>query len=145
MAKKTRVSFIREMIIVAIRKGLSSGSRQVSFEFHALSLFTEETIKANDPPRTASHEQAKKATTHGFLLNTARVRRKKRRDVNTTTAQSRIISRISSLIHVGFDRTEENQKLVMKIALEYLSSLIICFIIAAIENQRHKNLVNRRT
>ena len=114
MAKKTRVSFIREMIIVAIRKGLSSGSRQVSSEFNPLSLFTEETIKANDPPRTASHEQAKKATTHGFLLNTARVRRKKRRDVNTTTAQSRIISRISSLIHVGFDRTEENQKLVMK-------------------------------
>ena len=45
------------------------------------------TTKAKHPPRTASHKPAKIATTRGSPLNTARVRKKKRRDDNTRTAQ----------------------------------------------------------
>jgi hypothetical protein len=107
MARKTRVSFTREMMVAAAIKGLTTGLRQVASEFNAGFIRTESTMKANDPPRTASHEPAKKATTHGFLLNTARARRKKRRELNTTTVQYRIITSLSSLIHIGLGSTEE--------------------------------------
>ena len=87
MARKTRVSFIMEMMVDAVRKGLTSLLRQVALEFNEVSICTPLTMKDKELPRIASHEQAKKATTHGFLSNTARMRRKKRRDVNTITVQ----------------------------------------------------------
>ena len=87
MARKTRVSFNMEMMVNVVIKGLTTLLRQVALEFFEGSIRSPPTMKAKEPPRTASHEQAKKATTHGFLSNTARMRRKKRRDVNTITVQ----------------------------------------------------------
>ena len=85
MARKTRVSFIRGIMVAVAIKGLTPELRHVSVEFNVGSTRVEATMKVKDPPRTASHEHAKKATTHGFLLNAARMRKKKRREVNTTT------------------------------------------------------------
>ena len=87
MARKTRVSFIRGMMVVAAIRELMSDLRQI---FDAESTGTgikTSTTKAKHTPRTASHKPAKKATTHGFLLNMARVRKKKRRDVNVRTTE----------------------------------------------------------
>ena len=58
------------------------------------------TMKAKHPPRTASHEHAKKVTIHLFLLNTARVRKKKRRDVNTTAAEKKMTTVLPSTLQV---------------------------------------------
>ena len=87
MAKKTRVSFIRGMMVVTAAKRLMPDLIQiVDAEFTGTGSKIS-TMKAKHPPRIASHKPAKKATTHGFLLNMARVRKKKRRDVNARTAQ----------------------------------------------------------
>ena len=51
------------------------------------------------PPRTDTHKPAKNATTDGYVLNTARVRKKKRRDVNTTLAEEKMITNLSSMTH----------------------------------------------
>ena len=90
MARKTRVSFIKGMMVVNAIKGPMPGLRQTAVDFAAevtvIGLKTS-LMRAKHEPRTASHKAAKKAVTHGFLVNTARVRRKKRRDVNTRTPQ----------------------------------------------------------
>ena len=88
MARKTRVSFIRGMIVDAATKGSMPGLIHIGI-FHSESGVGSNilTMKATHPPRTASHKPAKKATTHGCTLNTARVRKKKRREVNTTAEQ----------------------------------------------------------
>ena len=88
MARKTRVSFIRGMIVDAATKGsmpglIQSGIPDADSGIGSYIL----TMRATHPPRTASHKPAKKATIHGYALNTARVRKKKRRDVNMTAAQ----------------------------------------------------------
>ena len=49
---------------------------------------------------TASHKAAKKATIHGLLSNTARVRMKKRRDVDVTEKKKRTPKLFSSWKHV---------------------------------------------
>ena len=91
MATKTRVSFIRGMMVAANKKGWTTELRQFAVAsstvgFIGTGLKTS-TMKDKHPPRTASHKPAKKAIIHGSLLNTARVRRKKRRDVNTIAAE----------------------------------------------------------
>ena len=89
MARKTKVSFIRGMIVAAVTKGVMPGLIHIG-EFVAGSTAGGSKIKAmkaKHPPRTASHKPAKKATTNGYVLNIARVRKKKRRDVKTTVAQ----------------------------------------------------------
>jgi hypothetical protein len=90
MATKIRVSFIREMMVAATKKGWTTELRQFAVVsvagFNGTGIETS-TMKAKHPPRTASHKPAKKATIHLLLLNTARVRRKKRRDVNTIAAE----------------------------------------------------------
>ena len=90
MARKTIVSFIRGIIVAIAAKGLMPELRQIVVVFDTGFTGTglkASTMKAKHPPRTASHKPAKKAITHGFLIKTARVRKKKRRDVNTRTAQ----------------------------------------------------------
>ena len=85
MARKIRVSFIRGMMVTAARIGLMPGLIQNGvFSGTGKKIST---MKAKHPPRTASHKPAKKATTHVYVLNTARVRKKKRRDVDTIVAQ----------------------------------------------------------
>jgi len=82
MARKTRVSLTRGMIVAAAARGLTpmlaehpSGVMCVVGEANLI-------VGAKHPATTASHEPAKIATIHGFCSNTARTRRKKRRDVN---------------------------------------------------------------
>ena len=94
MTKKTRVSFIKGMMVTAATKGLRPELKQIAdvTAFDAAGSTgigsKPSTIRAKHPPRTASHKAAKKAVSiHGSLLNTARVRKKKRKDVNTRTAQ----------------------------------------------------------
>ena len=90
MARKTKVSFIREVIIAAATKELMFVLIQIGVALDGEFTGTGSkisTMKAKHPPRTASHKPAKKATTHEYVLNTARVRKKKRRDVNTIAAQ----------------------------------------------------------
>jgi hypothetical protein len=75
------------MIIAAAKKELMPESRQTK-DAESTGVGSKIlTMKAKHPPRTASHKPVKKATTHGYESNTARVRKKKRRDVNTTVAQ----------------------------------------------------------
>ena len=117
MARKTRVSFIKGMMIDATIKGLVPLLIQIGILFDV--GFTDTgrkilTMKAKHPPRTASHKPAKKATTHGYVLNTARVRKKKRRDVNTTVAPEKQATSLSSMTHVELDDNikseEKNQR-----------------------------------
>ena len=78
------------------------------------------TMKAKHPPRTASHKPAKKATTHGYVLNTARVRKKKRRDVNTTVATEKQTTSLSSMTHMELDDNfiaEEKSEIGYEIAI----------------------------
>ena len=90
MARKTRVSFIKGMMVVNAIKGPMPELRQTPVVFAAevagIGLKTS-AMRAKHEPRTACHKAAKKAVTHEFLVNTARVRKKKRRDVNTRTPQ----------------------------------------------------------
>ena len=82
-------------------------------------------MRAKDPPRTATHKPAKKAITRGYVLNTARVRKKKRRDVNTTVAEEKVTTNLSSMTHVESDDTiaeEESKVVYYEIALENRSS-----------------------
>ena len=76
------------------------------------------TMRAIHPPRTASHKNAKKVVTHGFLLNTARVRKRKRRDVNTRTTQKKTTASLLSMTHaeleIGAERRSDSEVLVMK-------------------------------
>ena len=80
-------------------------------------------MKAKHPPRTATHKPAKNATTHGYVLNTARVRKKKRRDVNTTVAEEKMTTNLSSMIQIESDdnNAEEKSEVGYKIALGNLN------------------------
>ena len=128
MAKKTRVSFIRGMMVATATKGSIPRLIQIG-EFDAGSSCIGSkisTIKATYPPRTASHKPAKKATTHGYALNTARVRKKKRRDVNTTAAQQKVTTSLSSMMHSEFELgsiAEKRSAVGYEIASENPSSL----------------------
>ena len=90
---KTRVSFIKEMIIAAATKGLMLELIQMGVVFSSDlgsiigSGSNISTMKAKHPPRTANHKPAKKAIIHGYVLNTARVRKKNRREVITRVEQ----------------------------------------------------------
>ena len=77
-------------------------------------------MKAKDPPRTATHKTAKNATTHGYVLNTARVRKKKRRDVNETVAEEKVTTNLSSKTHVESDddNAEKKSEVGYEVALE---------------------------
>ena len=66
-------------------------------------------MKAKHPPRTASHKPAKIAVAHAFLLNAARVRKKKRRDVDTRTAQKKTIASLLRMTHVDFEVAAEKK------------------------------------
>ena len=68
------------------------------------------TMKAKDPPRVATHKPAKNATTHGYVLNTARVRKKKRREVNMIVAEEKVITNLSSMIHIESDDNNAEEK-----------------------------------
>ena len=59
------------------------------------------TTKATLIARRNSHKPAKKATTQGYAFNTARVRKKKRRDENMRVALKKVAVSFSSLMHVG--------------------------------------------
>ena len=67
------------------------------------------TIKAKHPPRTANHKIAKKATTHGYKIRTARVRKKKRREVNTTVEQKKTTANLLSTIHIELESIAEEK------------------------------------
>ena len=72
-------------------------------------------MKAKHPPRTASQKPAKKAIIHRLLLNMARVRMKKRRDVDAITEQKRTTTVLPSLMHAKPECiADENQGLVIK-------------------------------
>ena len=75
-------------------------------------------IKAKHPPRTANHKPAKKATTHGYKIRTARVRKKKRREVNTTVAQKKTTANLLSMIHIELENTEEKSEVDYAVASE---------------------------
>ena len=113
MVRKTRVSFIKGMMVTVATKGLKSETRQILVVLE--SGFTiigskASTMRAKHPPRTASHKPAKKAVIRGFLLNMARVRKKKRRDVNTRTVQKKTMTSLSMKSHFEIeDFAEENQ------------------------------------
>ena len=117
MARKTRVSFIKGMMVTVATKGLKPESRQSSIASESgftINGSKASTMRAKHPPRTASHKPAKKAVTHGFLLNMARVRKKKRRDVNTRTAHKKTTTILSRRPHVEIESfaKEKNQRLV---------------------------------
>ena len=118
MAKKTRVSFIRGMMVATDTKGSIPGLIQIGeFDAGSTCIGTKiSTINATYPPRTANHKPAKNATTLGYALNTARVRKKKRRDVNTTAVQQKVTTSLSSMMHFEFElgRIPEKKILVMK-------------------------------
>jgi hypothetical protein len=128
MARKTRVSFIKGMMVIVVAKGMRSESRQFTGVFDAAGFtgigLKALTIRAKHPPRTVSHKPAKKAVTHGFLLNTARVRKKKRRDVKTRVAPDKVTPSLLSMTHIEFEgAAEENQRLVsMRKAFKNLNS-----------------------
>jgi hypothetical protein len=90
MARKTRVSFIRGMTNAATVKDLTVATMQIIEDVGTIFVIgtgSKLSIKTDKhTPRTASHKHAKKATTHGYVLYTARVRKKKRRDVDVTVA-----------------------------------------------------------
>ena len=67
------------------------------------------TIKDKHPPRTANHKTANKATTQGYILRMARVRKKKRREVNTTVAQKKTTTNLPSMIHIEFESIAEEK------------------------------------
>ena len=69
------------------------------------------TMKAKHPPRTATHNPPKNAITHGYVLNTARVRKKKRREVNTIVAEEKMTTNLLSMTHI---ETDENWNRVTK-------------------------------
>ena len=81
------------------------------------------TMKAKHPPRTATHKAAKNAITHGNVLNTARVRKKNRRDVNTIVAEEKMITNLSSMTHIESDdkNAEEKSEVGYEIVLENLN------------------------
>ena len=98
MARKTRVSLIRGMMVAVVTKGLTVPSMQ----YLVGPIFTPSTptMTVTHAATTASHKPAKKVTIHGFLSNTARVRKKKRRDVDVTERKKRTPKLFSSLKHV---------------------------------------------
>ena len=115
MARKTRVSFIRGMMIDAAIKGLVPSLVQIGVVFDA--GFTDtgrkiSTMKGKHPPRTPSHKPAKKTITHGYVLNTARVRKKKRRDVNTIVAEEKKTTSLSSMTHDELDDNIAEKKII---------------------------------
>ena len=88
MARKTKLSFIRGMIVAAATKRLMAELTQSGVVYDAgctdIAGSKIKMMKAKHPPRTDIHKNAKKPITNGYVLNTARVRKKKRRDVNMT-------------------------------------------------------------
>lgn len=103
MAMKTRESLIRGIMVAAATKGLIFSLMQnTACAFCAgFGASKTSTIKAKDPPRTANHKTAKKATTDWFLSNMARVRKKKRRDVNTTAVEKKMTTVLPSMTQTG--------------------------------------------
>jgi hypothetical protein len=98
MAKKTRVSLMRGMMVAVVTKGFTDPSIQYLVD----PMFTPvtPTITVKHAATTASHKIAKNATIHGFLSNTARVRKKKRRDVDVTEKKKRMAKLFSSWEHL---------------------------------------------
>lgn len=93
MAMKARVSLIRGMIVATATYGLV-------FLLWAQNI-PHATMNATQEPRTTSHKPAKKATIHGSRLNIARVRKKKRRDVDMIVRPKKMaISVLTSPWHV---------------------------------------------
>ena len=85
-------------MVAAATKGLMFSLIQNEWAFGAgLGASNTSITKAKHPPRTASHKPAKKATIHWFLLNTARVRKKKRRDVNVTAVEKKMTTVLPSV------------------------------------------------
>lgn len=67
---KIRVSFIMGMMVAAAMKGLMAALKQIAVVFNAGFTFTVKKtsqMNAKHPPRTATHMNAKKRTTHGLL------------------------------------------------------------------------------
>ena len=72
-------------------------------------------LKPSIRPEQPATRLQKNATTHGHVLNTARVRKKKRRDVNTIAAQSKTTTSLLSMTHVELgDIAEENSEVALK-------------------------------
>ena len=105
MARKTRLSFIRGMMVDTATSLLMPGFIQNGgFPGIGSAILA---MKAKFPPRTANHKPAKKATTHGYVLNMARVRKKKRRDVNMTVAEKKTASSLSNMTHNELENVAE--------------------------------------
>ena len=67
-------------------------------------------MKAKHPPRLATHKLPKNAITHGYVLKTARVRKKKRREVNMIVAEEKVTINLSRMIHVESDDNNAEEK-----------------------------------
>jgi hypothetical protein len=104
MAKKTKVSLMRGMMAAVVTKGFTDPSIQYLVDPMFTPLTPMMTVK--HAPTTASHKIAKNATIHGFLSNTARVRKKKRRDVDVTAKKKRMPTLLSSWEHLLTGATE---------------------------------------
>ena len=115
MARKIRVSFIRGVMVVAAIYGAMPVFSQTAFAFVGSGFSKIKTMKAKHSPRIDSHKTAKKAITRGFVLNTARTRKKKRRDVNARAAQSKVTTIFVRMTHIEYESiAEENHRLIMK-------------------------------
>ena len=112
MARKTRLSFIRGMIVITATSLLIPGFTQNNgFPDIGSKILTR---KAKYPPKTASNKPTKKAIAHGYVLNTARVRKKKRRDVNMTVAEKRKAVSLSDMTQTEVETVAEENERVMK-------------------------------
>ena len=98
MAKKTRVSLIRRAMAAAAIRGLTCPAAQYLVGGICTALAPQKNIKL--PARTASHELVKKAIIHGSLLNIARSRKKKSRDVDVIVAEKKTSKNLPSTLHV---------------------------------------------
>ena len=104
MAKKTRVSLTRGMMAAVVTKGFTDPWTQYLVDPMFAPVTPTMTVK--HAATTASHKIAKNATIHGSLSNTARVRKKKRRDVDVTERKKRMPKLWSSWAHLLIGATE---------------------------------------
>ena len=97
MARKTRVSWTKGKTITIFTYNLIGFSMQYFVD----PTFVESppTMTSTHVATTDSHNPPKKATIHGFLSNTARIRKKKRRDVEGTQRQKRMLVNFKSKKH----------------------------------------------
>ena len=105
MAMNTRVSLIRGKMTDTSAKWLTFPVKQYIVGPICAALTPK--LKVTLPATAPSHKPAKKATTHGLSLNTARIRKNKRRDVDKRAAQERTFKVLTSPIHVGRGVAEE--------------------------------------